>query len=252
MGIIFDGRKFNSKRSPNGELSNASEISRIVYLTLDALEGYNNLSFKLNKNLLTIKGKRAKFSGDQTFNSLRIKGSFDDLDPRNEKTWKSASVEQIQYKGRDGIINIKEIGDKGSLGTLYDWDNIDRVDEFLFRGDDIIYSDKNVRTDHNLKGYGGDDTMYLYGGEGAEGGKGKDRFIVTKEAVKYMQTKKRNVDDVYIDDASASEGDKVEIFGNPKDFSLYTSGRQLEYETDYGEINIESKGGRVLADFVTI
>ena len=252
MGIVFDARKFNSKRSPNGELSNAYEISRIVYLAVDALEGSDNLSFKLNKNLLSIKGKRSKFSGDQTFNSLKIKGSFGNIDPENEKTWKSATVDQIQYKGREGIINIREIGDKGSLGTLYDWDNTERVIEFLFRGDDIIYSDKNVRTDHNLRGYGGDDIMYLYGGESAEGGKGKDKFVVTKEAVKYMQTKRRDVDDIFIDDASSSEGDTVEILGNPKDFSLYTNGRQLEYETDYGEINIESKRGRVLADFVAI
>ena len=252
MGIIFDGRKFNSRRSQNGELSNDSEMSRIIYLTLNALDGDedDNLSFKLNKNLLVVKGKRTKFSGDRTFNSLKIKGSFENIDPIDEKSWKSADIDSIKYKGKDGIIKVREIGDKASLGTLNDWDRIERIEEFMFRGDDIIYSAKNIRTDHDIRGYGGNDTLYLYGGESAEGGKGKDRFLVTKEAVKYMQTRKRDVESIFIDDASSAEGDIVEIFGSPNDFSLDTSGRELEYETDFARINIESKRGRVFADFV--
>lgn len=212
MGIIFDGRKFNSKRSPQGELlSNDTVINRIRFLVVNALLGEDRLPFNLNKNLLSIKGKRTRYSGDRTFKSLKVKGSFENVDPNNENTWKSAKVEQIQYKGKDGIINIKQIEKSDSLGTLYNWSRIERIDEFIFRGDDIIYSEKNGRSNAYIDGFAGDDVLYLYGGENARGSKGKDKFIITKEAVKYMKTRKKNFGYIDINDASFAEGDKIEI-----------------------------------------
>jgi hypothetical protein len=170
--------------------------------------------------------------------------------PNDEKTWKSAKVEQIQYKGKDGIINIKQMGESDSLGSLYNWDRVERFDEFVFRGDDIIYSEKNGRSNAYIDGFEGDDILYLYGGENARGGKGKDKFLITKEAVKYMKTRKRDFGHTDIDDVSFAEGDEIEIFSNPDSFNLYTNGRELQYETDFARINIESKQGRVLAGFV--
>ena len=119
MGIIFDGRKFNSKRSPAKEFDNVSEMRRFVFTAVDTLNGNEN-SFKLNKNSLVIKGKGTRFSGDPTLKTLKIMGSFKDVDPNDQETWKSAKIDKIRYKGKEGIIDVKETGEKDSLGSLYD------------------------------------------------------------------------------------------------------------------------------------
>ena len=257
MGIIFDGRKFNSKRSPQGELNNVSEMNRFSEIARDALQGDDYLSFKLTKNSLVVKSKATRFSGDPTLKTLTIKGSFDDVDPNDEKTWKSAKVDKISYKGKDGIINVKETGNKGSLGSLYDWENVERFDEFVFRGDDIIYSDKKTRSDHSLSGYDGDDTFYLYSEEDVEGGKGKDKFIVTKNAVKYKKRKGGDAEGIQIDDASSVQGDIVEIAGNESVFNIIGevqrggSEPRVVYENESFYLDIYFTKKPVFADFVT-
>ena len=56
----------------------------------------------------------------------------------------------------------------------------------LFKGDDVIYSPQRDRTNHKLRGYGGDDTFFLYGAEEVECDKGAERVVVTKRAVQYL------------------------------------------------------------------
>ena len=157
---------------------------------------------------------------------------------------------RFSTKAKMGSLISSRQKKSDSLSTLYNWSRIERIDEFIFRGDDIIYSEKNGRSNAYIDGFAGDDVLYLYGGEDAWGSKGKDKFIITKEAVKYMKTRTKNSGYIGIKDASFAEGDKVEIFSNPDSFNLYTSGRNVRYETDFARINIESKQGRVLPDFV--
>lgn len=174
--------------------------------------------------------------------TLTIKGSFEDVDPDDQKTWKSAKVEKIRYKGKEGIIDVRETGNKGSLGSLYDWANIERIDEYLFRGDDIVYSSKinsgsrgGLKDD--LEAYGGDDTFYVYKNSDVEGGKGKDKTIVTKEAINYFRS--INIDgnetNIAILDANSRKGDAVKVLTSKGDisFQVYNSGsRTVQYASD--------------------
>ena len=76
-----------------------------------------------------------------------------------------------------------------------------------------------IRAYHALSGFGGDDTFYVYGGESVLSGKGEDKVVVTKLAVKYMKTKKRDAQSIYIDDTSSVQGDSVLIDGNLNPFA---------------------------------
>ena len=254
MGIIFDGRKF---KSPDG-VSNGPEIDRFSSIATNALEGDDIYSFKLKKNSLVVKSKATRFSGDPTLKTLTIKGSFENVDPNDEKTWKSAKVDNIKYKGKDGIILVKETGDKDSLGSLYDWKNVERFDEFVFRGDDIIYSDKKISSSSSnyLRGFNGNDTFYLNGGEDVEGGKGKDKSVVTKNAVKSFKSKGK-WRSIEINDANSVEGDTVEVNGKESNLPSVESFRQDKYvsytDEDEGSefMFIDFIKQPVFADFVT-
>lgn len=230
MGIIFDATKFNQHSQFSVDDFMYFEIKETV-----AFEGLGALSepesdgafkAKLNDNSFAIKIKPPKskysFANDAKLKKLVIKGSFKDVDPNDQETWKSARIDEFRYKGKDGIINVKESGKKGSLGSLYDWANIDKLGEFVLRGDDIIYGSKKSKTQFSVDGYSGDDTFFLYGGESVAGGKGKDRFVFTKDAVKNSKRDRRSsfFDRTVIIDASSAQGDVVEIVGRESDFDL--------------------------------
>ena len=243
------GRRIDSIRRRAKYLLLDLDDGQIILSHLGMSGRYTLFDSERVKQFEATKNEASRFSGDRTFKMLKIKGSFKDVDPDDERTWKTADIDQFRYEGKDGIIKVKDIGDKGSLGSLYDWDNIDRLDEFVFRGDDIIYGPKIKRNYPKLYGFSGDDTFYLHGDELAEGGKGKDRFIVTKFAAK---NRLKGNSSIFID-ANSSQGDVVEVFGRESDFTAKVERGSVFYEGKYGnDLFIDfTKQQPVFADFLT-
>ena len=126
-------------------------------------------------------------------------------------------------------------------------------------GDDIIYSSKiNSGSKGGLKddleAFGGDDTFYVYKNSDVEGGKGKDKTIVTKEAINYFGS--INIDgnetNIAILDANSREDDTVEVVTSKGDtaFQVYNScSRTVQYASDKILLFVDYLNQPVFADF---
>ena len=225
MGVVFDAREYKNNDKGH-ELRNNEEMSRFKYILESFLsdEGKSDKAqeYKLSKTTIVIKSKNRREARDPDFNTLKFKGSFGNFDPSRKKTWKSAVIEKINYEGRDGIIKVKSNDKQGSLGTIHEWDRLWETEKFeksMFKGDDIIHGSKF--NDVWLKGFDGNDTIYMHESfktAYAEGGKGKDNFIVTKNAFNKISSK--NNFHVSINDVSSSQGDSVEVHRKASVFGI--------------------------------
>jgi len=260
MGIVFDARKYNSGESYDGELGNGDEVVHIRKIVVDALnENIPGYSYKVKKKSILIKGMQDPGSypqADRRVKSIKIKGAFQGLDISNKKTWSQAKIDSIVYGGVDGKIQIKGVKKADSLGSLGMWDRLSdkKFVSNLFDGDDIIYSTQKHRTTHKLKGYGGDDTFYLYGAEEVNCDNGAERVVVTKKALKYLGGG-RNCMGIWIRKANLLEGDAVQIEGRESAMTLDEGRSSVAYSlgrTNCGDsVDIDAVNGQpVYADFI--
>jgi hypothetical protein len=258
MGIIFDGKKYKDK-SNNYEFESEEEMSRLRGILIEALEeegrddkkrGYEYNQTK-KAIVINLENKRYTSSGEN-LKTLKFKGFFQGLNPSKEKTWKNTVIEKINYEGKDGIIKVGAVDPKGSLGSIHKWKNAYNFDKYIFKGDDIIHGSKSEVS--VLRGYDGNDTIFHYAEGGAVGGKGKDKFIVTKDGFESIVSK-RPRDSIRIEDASSVQGDSVEVAGSISAFTrvaIFRDEKAVYYDPEdnnYG-INIYWTNQPVYADFV--
>lgn len=258
VGIIFDARKYGTKEPE--ELVNGDKISSIRKNVVDALNGSSpSYSYKAKKNFILVKANRREndiSSESNAVKSIKIRGSFENFNAFKKKTWKSARIDSIAYSGFDGKIAVKGVSRSDSLGTLGMWGNLSgqRFASNLFKGDDIIYSPQKDRTNHRLRGYGGDDTFFLYGAEEVYCDQGAERVIITRKALQYLGGPECM--GIWIRKASLLDGDTVEISGRDDSMTLNQYGASAAYSLvsnndRCGEsVAIDAvKGGIVYADF---
>jgi hypothetical protein len=203
MGIKFDARKFDSRKSDLAELSNDYEILRIRDITIDAISNNaGNYSITQKSSKLKIKGSGNR-GQDETMREIQLSGDFSNFNIAKPKTWSKASIVSVKYEGQEGKINIVDANKSGNLLDLKQWNKLgkSKFTSKIFAGDDLIYSTKKDFTDHYLAGHDGNDEIILYSEEAAYGGKGADLFRIASPINKKLNAK--------IFDAKKSDGDVV-------------------------------------------
>ena len=192
MGIIFDARKYDTGESYDGQLDNGGEVVHIRKIVIDALNEYiPGYRCRIKKNTILIKGSQdpSRYpDADRRVEFVKLKGSFQGFDISKKKTWATAKIDSILYGGLDGKIKIKNAIKVDSLGALSSWNKLSdrKLVSSVFEGDDIIHSAQRPGGGRGLRGYAGNDTIYVHDGATiVDCDEGADRIVVTKKASKF-------------------------------------------------------------------